>query len=74
MIGVPVVGGPLVLDFPTSPPLALAGGIRDGEMWLDGAALASDHQERGCVSGFGAGAELRYKCEAGSLCPGVRRP
>jgi hypothetical protein len=40
MIGVPVVGGPLVHDFPASPPLALAAGIREGEVWLDGAALA----------------------------------
>jgi hypothetical protein len=41
MIGVPVVGGPLVFDFPASPPLALAAGVRDGEIWLDGAALAA---------------------------------
>jgi hypothetical protein len=40
MIGVPVVGGPLVHDFPASPPVALAGGIREGEVWLDAAALA----------------------------------
>ncbi|HEX4413581.1 MAG TPA: hypothetical protein VH107_08130 [Lacipirellulaceae bacterium] len=40
MIGVPVVGGPLVFDFPASPPVALAGGIREGEIWLEAAALA----------------------------------
>ncbi len=41
MIGVPVVGGPLVFDFPASPPLALAASIHDGEVWLDGAVLAA---------------------------------
>ncbi len=40
MVGVPVIGGPLVLEFPASPPVGIAGGIREGELWLDAAALA----------------------------------
>jgi hypothetical protein len=35
IVGVPVIGGPLVKDFPQAPPIGAAGGIRDGEMWID---------------------------------------
>ncbi len=40
LIGVPVIGGPLVREFPASPPLAVAGGTRNGEIWLDAVGLA----------------------------------
>jgi len=40
IIGVPVIGGPLVRDFPASPPVGLAGALRDGELRLDAAVLA----------------------------------
>jgi hypothetical protein len=40
MIGVPVIGGPVMRDFPASPPVGLAGGMRDGELWVDAVALA----------------------------------
>ena len=40
VIGVPVIGGPLVRDFPAAPPIAVAGGLREGEVWLEAAALA----------------------------------
>jgi hypothetical protein len=38
--GVPVIGGPLVKQFPASPPIGIAGGFRDHELWIDAAALA----------------------------------
>jgi hypothetical protein len=31
----PVFGGPLVKDFPASPPVGVAGGIKDQELWAD---------------------------------------
>jgi len=37
VVGVPVIGGPLVREFPASPPVGLAGGFRGGELWLDAA-------------------------------------
>jgi hypothetical protein len=40
IVGVPVIGGPLVVGFPASPPVGVAGGIREGELWIDAAALA----------------------------------
>lgn len=40
VVGVPVIGGPLVKDFPASPPVGIAGGFRDGELWLEAASLA----------------------------------
>ena len=40
MVGVPVIGGPIVKEFPESPPVGIAGGIREGEVWVDAAALA----------------------------------
>ncbi len=40
IVGVPVIGGPLVREFPDSPPLGIVGGIREGELWLEMAALA----------------------------------
>jgi hypothetical protein len=39
VVGVPVIGGPLVKSFPASPPIGIAGGIRDDEVWLDAVAL-----------------------------------
>jgi hypothetical protein len=38
--GVPIIGGTLVRDFPASPPVGIAGGFCDGELWLEAAALA----------------------------------
>ena len=38
--GVPIIGGALVRDFPASPPIGIAGGFREGELWLEAAALA----------------------------------
>jgi hypothetical protein len=40
MIGVPMIGGPLVRDFPASPAVGVAGGIGEGEVWLDAAVPA----------------------------------
>jgi hypothetical protein len=43
MVGVPVIGGPLVKDFTQSPPIGFAGGIRthgSHELWIDVAAPA----------------------------------
>ncbi len=40
LVGVPVIGGPLVKDFPASPPLGVAGGIRGSELWIEAAAPA----------------------------------
>lgn len=40
IVGVPVIGGPLVREFPVSPPIGIAGGFRDGEIWLDAATPA----------------------------------
>jgi hypothetical protein len=40
VVGVPVIGGPLVKEFPASPPIGLAGGFRANELWLNVAALA----------------------------------
>jgi hypothetical protein len=40
IINVPIIGGPIVRDFPAAPPLGIAGGFRDGELWIDAAALA----------------------------------
>lgn len=37
--GVPIIGATLVRDFPPSPPAGFAGGLRDGELWFDVAAL-----------------------------------
>jgi hypothetical protein len=31
----PVIGGPIVKDFPSSPPIGFAGGVRDGEIWIN---------------------------------------
>jgi hypothetical protein len=35
IVGVPVIGGPLVKDFPASPPIGVAGGLRNRELWFD---------------------------------------
>jgi hypothetical protein len=40
IIGVPVIGGPLVREFPASPPVGIACVFRDGELRLDAAVLA----------------------------------
>jgi hypothetical protein len=40
IIGVPVIGGPLVREFPASPPVGVACAFRDGELRLDAAVLA----------------------------------
>jgi hypothetical protein len=40
MLG-PVIGGPLVREFPDSPPLGIAGGFQQHELWVD-AALPAD--------------------------------
>jgi hypothetical protein len=38
--GVPVIGGPLVKPFRDCPPVGIAGGFRDRELWVDAVALA----------------------------------
>ena len=38
--GVPVIGGPLVKPFRDCPPIGIAGGFRDQELWMDAVALA----------------------------------
>jgi hypothetical protein len=38
--GVPVIGGPLVRPFRDCPPVGIAGGFRDEELWIDAVALA----------------------------------
>ncbi len=40
MIGVPIIGGPLGRDFPPSPPVGIAGRIKEGEVWVDAAVPA----------------------------------
>jgi hypothetical protein len=35
IVGAPVIGGPLVKEFPATPPIGVAGGIRGEELWLD---------------------------------------
>jgi hypothetical protein len=36
----PVIGGPIVKEFPPSPPIGFAGGVRDSELWIDAAVPA----------------------------------
>jgi hypothetical protein len=38
--GVPVIGGPLVKPFRDCPPVGIAGGFRNQELWIDAVALA----------------------------------
>jgi hypothetical protein len=38
--GVPVIGGPLVKPFRDCPPIGIAGGFREQELWIDAVALA----------------------------------
>lgn len=38
MTGVAVIGGPLVREFPASPAIAAAGGVRESDLWIDVAA------------------------------------
>jgi hypothetical protein len=35
IVGVPVIGGPLVKEFPRAPPIGAAGGVRENELWID---------------------------------------
>ncbi len=46
-IGVPVVGGPLVKEFPPSPPIGFAGGFHGRDLWLDAAAPAETIKSAG---------------------------
>jgi hypothetical protein len=41
IVGTEVIGGPLVKEFPAAPPVGLAGGLSDGEAWLDIAVPAA---------------------------------
>jgi hypothetical protein len=43
----PVLGGRPAKDFPSSPPIGAAGGIRDDELWLDVAVPAATIQSAG---------------------------
>jgi hypothetical protein len=36
----PVIGGPLVKEFPASPPIGIAGGLGNNELWIDAAVPA----------------------------------
>ncbi|MEX0612594.1 MAG: hypothetical protein WD738_24030 [Pirellulales bacterium] len=47
----PVIGSPLVKEFPSSPPIGFAGGLRNHELWIDAAVPAETLK--------GAGAYLR---------------
>ena len=49
IIGVPVIGGPLVKEYPASPPIGLAGGLRNRELWLDIAAPAETIKSAGAA-------------------------
>lgn len=40
MVGVPIIGGTLVRDFPVAPPVGIAGSVHDGELRFEAAALA----------------------------------
>jgi hypothetical protein len=35
IVGVPVIGGPLVKEFPEAPPIGAAGGVRENDLWID---------------------------------------
>jgi hypothetical protein len=41
IVGTEVIGGPLVKQFPTAPPIGIAGGVSAGELWID-IALPAD--------------------------------
>jgi hypothetical protein len=41
IVGTEVIGGPLVKEFPSAPPIGIAGGVNDGEIWLE-VALPAD--------------------------------
>jgi hypothetical protein len=41
IVGTEVIGGPLVKDFPSAPPIGIAGGVKEGEIWLN-VALPAD--------------------------------
>lgn len=47
IVGVPVIGGPLVKDFPASPPIGIAGGFRDSELRIEVAAPADTVKSAG---------------------------
>ncbi|HEX3600173.1 MAG TPA: hypothetical protein VHU84_08515 [Lacipirellulaceae bacterium] len=40
MAGVPIIGGRVGRDFASTTPVGIAGSMRDGELWLDAAALS----------------------------------
>jgi hypothetical protein len=41
IVGTEVIGGPLVKEFPAAPPVGVAGGLREGEVWIDIAVPAA---------------------------------
>jgi hypothetical protein len=43
----PVIGGPLVKDFPSAPPIGVAGGVRRDELWLEAAIPAETIKSAG---------------------------
>jgi hypothetical protein len=75
MIGVPVIGGPMVRDFPSAPPVAVAGGIREGEVWADVAVLAPTLRSADTFLTRGAGRgriQIRVQPPAGQVVPGQK--
>jgi hypothetical protein len=36
----PVIGGPMIREFPASPPIGLAGGFERRQLWIDAALPA----------------------------------
>jgi hypothetical protein len=47
IVGVPVIGGPLVKEFPETPPIGATGGVRNDELWIDIGAPAATIQGAG---------------------------
>ena len=35
IVGTEVIGGPIVKEFPAAPPIGIAGGVTNGELWID---------------------------------------
>jgi hypothetical protein len=55
IVGTNVIGGPLVKGFPSAPPVGVAGGLNDGELWLEVAVPADT------IRGTGAYLQPRRK-------------
>jgi hypothetical protein len=47
IVGVPVIGGPLVKEFPATPPIGAAGGVKNKELWVEGVVPAETARAAG---------------------------